>query len=102
MTDFIIAYHSATMPESREEGQKQRADWMAWVEGLGEAVVNRGYGIMKSQAIDANGETGNRKLAGMMGFTIVTADNMDAVMEMARACPFLEMGIVEVAETMQM
>jgi hypothetical protein len=75
---------------------------MAWVEGLGDAVVNRGYGIMKSQAIDANGDTDNRKLADMMGFTIVTPDNMDAVMGMARSCPFLEMGTCEVAETMQM
>jgi hypothetical protein len=32
----------------------------------------------------------------------VKADNMDAAIEMARACPFLELGTLEVAELTQM
>jgi hypothetical protein len=37
-----------------------------------------------------------------MGFTEVTADNLDAALEMAQASPFLEMGTIEVAEAVQM
>ena len=32
----------------------------------------------------------------------VTADNLDAAVEMAQASPFLEMGTIEVAEAVQM
>ncbi len=38
----------------------------------------------------------------MMGFSVVKADSMDAALEMAKGCPFLEMGTVEVAEMMEM
>ncbi len=36
------------------------------------------------------------------GFSIVTADGMDAALAMAKACPFLDMGTIEVAEVMEM
>jgi hypothetical protein len=32
----------------------------------------------------------------------VEADSMDAALEMAKACPFLEFGTIEVAEVKQM
>ena len=40
--------------------------------------------------------------ANLTGFSIVKDDNMDAAVEMAKACPYLEMGNVEVAEVMEM
>ncbi|MFB3052547.1 MAG: YciI family protein [Dehalococcoidia bacterium] len=39
----------------------------------------------------------------MLGFSIVKADGMDAALEMAKACPTLEIGgTIEVAEVMEM
>jgi hypothetical protein len=38
----------------------------------------------------------------LTGFSIVLADNMDAALEIARRCPFLEIGTIEVAEAMEM
>lgn len=39
----------------------------------------------------------------MSGYTIVEADSMDAALEMAKACPFLDVnGSLEVSELMKM
>jgi len=39
----------------------------------------------------------------MSGYTIVEADSIEAALEMAKACPFLEIGgSLEVSELMQM
>ncbi len=38
----------------------------------------------------------------MVGFSIVKADSMDAALEMAKGCPHLEFGTVEVVEMMGM
>ena len=39
----------------------------------------------------------------MSGFSVVKADDMDAALEMAGACPFLDIeGTLEVAEMMEM
>jgi hypothetical protein len=37
-----------------------------------------------------------------MGFTEVTADNLETALEMAQASPFLEMGTIEVAQIVHM
>jgi len=33
---------------------------------------------------------------------MIMADNMEAVLEMAQGCPFLEIGTIEIAEVMEM
>ena len=38
----------------------------------------------------------------LMGFTIVEAESMDAALEIAKACPHLEIGTIELAEVKQM
>ena len=39
---------------------------------------------------------------GLTGFSVVKADNLEAALEMAKACPFLEIGTLQVAEMMEM
>jgi hypothetical protein len=38
----------------------------------------------------------------LTGFSIVLADNMDATLDIAQNCRFLEIGTIEVAEAMDM
>ena len=38
----------------------------------------------------------------LTGFTVVRAETLDAALEMAKACPFLEMGDLQVAEMKNM
>lgn len=38
----------------------------------------------------------------LTGFSVVAADDLDAALEIAKACPFCQIGTIEVAQTMQM
>ena len=86
------------MPNPAEEG---RADFMAWIGGLGDAVVNPGTPLGASKIVRSGGvsDEGGAKLTG---FSIVKAVSMDAALEIAKTCPYLEIGPIEVAEVMGM
>ena len=102
MPDYIIAYHGGTKPESQEAGAKQMERWQAWLGGLGDAVVNPGTPLGQSKTITSSGVSDAEESSALTGFSMVKADNLDAALEMARSCPFLEIGTLEVAEVMDM
>ena len=102
MSNYVFAYHGGKKPESPEEGTKLMVKWKAWVGGLGDAVVNPGTPLGKSKTVSSAGVSDHRGPDRLTGFSIVKADNMDAALEMAKECPFLEIGTIEVAEVMEM
>ena len=103
MPNYIIAYHGGKKPESPEEGAKHMAKWKAWVGGLGDAAVNPGTPLGKSKIVSSSGVSDDGGSNPMSGFSVVKADSMDAALEMAKECPFLETGgTLEVAEMMEM
>ncbi len=103
MPNYIIAYHGGKKPESPEEGAKHMAKWKAWVGGLGDAAVNPGTPLGKPKTVSSGGVSDDGEPNPMSGFSIVKADSMDAALEMAKECPFLETGgTLEVAEMMEM
>ncbi len=102
MPDFIIAYHGGKKPETQEDGAKHMERWKAWLGGLGDAVVNPGTPLGKSKTVSASGVSDGGGPNALTGFSVVKADNMDAALEIAKACPFVEIGTLEVAEMMQM
>ena len=102
MSNYIIAYHGGKKPESPEEGAEGMAKWKAWMEGLGEAIVNPGTPLGNSKIVSSSGISDDTSQNRLTGYTIVQAESMDAALEMAKACPFLEIGTVEVAEVMEM
>tara|TARA_R110002072_G_scaffold272272_3_gene432411 strand:- start:151 stop:462 length:312 start_codon:yes stop_codon:yes gene_type:complete len=102
MSNYIIAYHGGRNPEGPEEATKHMAKWKAWIGGLGDAVVNPGTPLGKSKIVSSNGVSDDGGSNALTGFSIVKADSMDAALEMAKACPYLDIGTVEVAEVKEM
>ncbi len=103
MPNYIIAYHGGKMPETPEEGAKQMEKWKAWVGGLGDAVVNPGTPLGKSKTVSSGGVSDNGGPDRLTGFSMVKADSMEAALEIAKSCPYLEIdGTIEVAEVMEM
>ena len=98
MPNYIIAYHGGKKPESPEEGGKQMEKWQAWVDGLGDAVVNPGTPLGMSKTVSSGGVSDDGGSNRLMGFSIVKADSMDTALEMAKGYPHLEIGTVEVVE----
>lgn len=102
MNEYVLAYIDAgKKPESPEEGAKQMQKWKAWVDGLGDAVVNPGTPLKVSKTVTSDGVADTEKNR-VTGFSIVKAENMDAAVEVAKGCPYLEMGPIEVGEVAQM
>ena len=103
MSSYFIGYRGGRQPASPEEGAKHMAKWKAWVDGLGDAMVNPGTPLGMSRMVSADGVSDDGGSDPMSGFSIVKADSMDAAIEIARDCPFLETGgTLEVAEVMEM
>ena len=102
MSNYILAYHGGKKPATPEDGARQKESWQAWLGGLGDAVVNPGTPMGKSRTVSADGVSDDGGPNPLTGYTIVRADSMEAALEMAKECPFLEMGTLEVAELMEM
>ncbi len=102
MPNYIIAYHGGNKPETPEDGAKHMAKWKAWVGGLGDAVVNPGTPLGKSKTVSSGGVSDDGGSNPLSGFSIVKADSIDAAVELAKGCPHLEHGTIDVSETMDM
>ena len=103
MPKFIFAYHGGKKPETPEEGQKVMAAWMAWMGGLGDALVDGGNPAGMSKTVSSSGVADDGGSNPISGYSLVNATDIDAAVAMAKGCPILDDGgSVEVAEAMEM
>ena len=102
MDNYIFAYYGEPKFKSREEGAKHMAKFKAWMGGLGDALVNPGTPLGKPKTVSSSGVSDGGGSNRLVGFSTVKADSMDAALEMAKGCPHLEHGTVDVAEAMEM
>src|SRR5882672_8468438 len=102
MSKYAFAYHGEPKFENPESGAKYQAKWRAWVGGLGDALVDPGVPLGVPKAVSSSGVSDAGGANRLSGFSIVTASSMDEAIEMAKGCPHLEHGTIEVAEVMEM
>ncbi len=102
MPKYVFAYHGGKAPESPEEGAKVMAAWEAWMNGLGEAIVDPGNPVGMSKTVTGSGVEDNGGSNPLSGYTLVNADSIEAACEMAKGCPILVDGTIEVAEAREM
>lgn len=84
MARFIFTYHAAAeyTPDNDAMGA-----WGNWFESMGEHVEVLGNPVSESTAI---GEVGDSTRLG--GYSIVTADDLEAAKVLAKGCPTLKQG----------
>lgn len=103
MGKFVLAYQGGEMPDTPEEGEKVTAAWMSWFGSLGAAVVDGGNPFGSSKVITADGSVADGGPGGLTGYSIISADSLDAATGLARGCPLLASGgTVAVYETHDM
>lgn len=102
MAKFAIFYLGGNKEMSPEEGKAHRQGWQDWLSGLGEAVVSPGNPMMGNKTVTGAGVADTDGAMRITGYTVVEAADMDAALAMAKGCPFLDMGTLEVAEMMSM
>lgn len=103
MTQYVITYLDGNQPSTPEEGQKHFAKYKEWLSSLGDVVISPANPFKNTYTISPDGNITEGSKTTMSGYTIIDAESMDAALEMAKACPFLDIqGTREVSELVQM
>ena len=101
MTDYLLLYRGGSMPESEAEQAASMEAWNAWFAALGPAVKDGGNpfapGAAKTIGADGSIRDGD---GAASGYSILSADSLDAAADLAKGCPVLQGGAtVTVYET---
>lgn len=103
MAKFMLTYLGGDQPSSPEEGQKHFAKYKEWLGSLGDAIVSPANPLKGTCIVSPDGSVSTGGQSNMSGFTVVQADSLEAALEMAKSCPFLEInGSLEVSEMIEM
>ncbi len=103
MTQYIITYLGGDQPTSLEAGQQHMAKYMEWLTSLGEAAISPANPFKDTRTVNSDRTVSAGSKTLMSGYTIIEADSMQKALEIAKACPFLDInGTLEVSELMQM
>ena len=102
MGNYVLGYKGGSMAETPEAQEAAMQAWIGWFATLGSAVVEAGNPFGASTAVQADGSTGT-PAAGLTGYSVIQADDLDLAAKLAGGCPIFEAGgSVEVYEALAM
>jgi hypothetical protein len=85
MPRFLIANRA---PKGYRGSAQSFAAWNAWFERLGDSLLDRGNPVLDERS--SLGNCGGDTELG--GYTLITADDLEAATALAMGCPVLEEG----------
>jgi len=98
-----MTYLGGDQPSSPEEGRQHFEKYKAWLVSLGDSAVSPANPLKDTRTVNSDGTVTTGGTTSMSGYTVIEADSMEAALEIAKACPFLDIGgSLEVSELMQM
>ncbi len=103
MPNFMLTYLGSPSISSPEEKQSHMEKYHQWIVDLGDAALSPMNPLKNVSIVGSDGLVTEGGETGMTGFTIVSADSMQAALSIAKACPFLDVGgRLEVSEMIEM
>ncbi len=93
MPHFLFAYKGDATDMSamtEEQIQTEMAAWGAWMQGIGEALVEMGTPFGSSASVIDDGSAGTP--APLTGYSIVQAEDISAARNLTKGHPFLREG----------
>ena len=104
MAKYVLAFHGGGMAETEEEQAQVMAAWGAWMEGLGDKLVDPGNPAGESRTIQADGSVAEGGGANpLSGYTLIEAGSLDEAVTLAKGNPIFDSGgSIEVVETLEM
>ena len=95
MTNFVFSYR---VPSEYRPGAETPAEWQAWFGVMGSALVDLGHAVIDYASLGEVGGSGSR----MVGYSVVSAEDLDSALALAKDCPALRVGGgVEVGPVME-
>lgn len=102
MAKYVLVYKGGGMAATEEEQKAAMAAWGAWFGELGSAVVDMGAPFAGSKTVAGDGTVSDGD-GGLTGYSIITADSLDAAAGLSKGCPiFASGGSLKVYEAMEM
>lgn len=103
MSQYVIVYLGGDQPSSPEEGKQHFMKYKEWLTSLGNSVVSPMNPFKNTSTVKSDGTVTTGSTTSMSGYTIIEAESMETALEIAKACPFLDInGSLEVSELVQM
>jgi hypothetical protein len=104
MANYVLVFKGGSVPATEAEQKAALADWGAWYGSMGAAVVDGGTPFGPSKSIAGDGTVSDGAASELTGYTILTADSLDAAAELSKGCPILAggAGSIEIYETLAM
>jgi hypothetical protein len=95
MANYVFSYR---VPSDYAPGAETAAEWQAWFGGMGSALVDFGHAVTDYASLGEVGGSGSR----MVGYSVVSAEDLDTALALAKDCPALRVGGgVEVGPVME-
>jgi hypothetical protein len=95
MAKYVFSYR---VPSDYSPTAETPAEWRAWFGELGSALVDFGHAVTDYASLGEVGGSGSR----MVGHSVVSAEDMDSALALAKDCPALRVGGgVEVGPVME-
>jgi hypothetical protein len=85
MGKFVFSYR---VPADFVPGAETGAEWEAWLGGMGSTLVDFGHAVTDYASLGEVGGTESR----MIGYSVVSAEDLDSAMVLAKGCPALKVG----------
>lgn len=103
MSQYIIVYLGGNQPSDPEESKQNYAKYKEWLASLGDSAVSPANPFKNTSTVNPDGSVTAGSSTKISGYTIINVDSMEKALEIARACPFLEIGgSLEVSELVKM
>ena len=98
MPHFLFAYHGGMQPHLPEETEVEIERWRGWFDRIGPAIVGSGNPVGAARTVSAEvvRDTGGDN--PLLGYNIIHDESIDQAIELAKACPIIGDGSIEVAE----
>jgi hypothetical protein len=101
MAKYLLVYRGGSMPEGEAAQAQVMAAWEAWFTSIGGAVADQGEPTSVAKTIRPDGTVSGQAAASVSGYSILTADSLDAAVALSKGCPVLAGGAsIEVCETL--
>ena len=103
MANYLLVYHGGTPMDDNatpEQRQAVMAAWAAWFQKVGGGIVDVGNPISRSWTLANDGTSDNGGSNPATGYSVISADSMQAALELVVGCPQLAAGgTVQLCET---
>jgi len=98
MPHYLFAYHGGKTPETPKETEIEIERWYSWFDSISDVVIDPGNPVGMSRTVSATGVHDNGGPNPLSGYTTIQTDSIDRAIELAKTCPIIGDGSIEVAE----